>query len=144
MYELCICTHEKNYWGKYNYYVKILVPVLLECCGKWLILIQTYFLQNFGVCGYLNLQQYIGSILIKRNGNKLEKVWTVLLILIQNVICFVLVEPIAKIRKNDQFDINEPELLRALCKARKSAHQYLTQASCVARGIPVRLSVNNL
>ncbi|KAF5299574.1 hypothetical protein FQR65_LT09379 [Abscondita terminalis] len=34
---------------------------------------------------------------------------------------------------------HEPELLRALCKAKKAARQSLIRAACVARGLPVKI-----
>lgn len=37
---------------------------------------------------------------------------------------------------------NEPELLRALCKARKEARYYITAAACVSRGLPVKIKYN--
>ncbi|GJQ66032.1 hypothetical protein Trydic_g4122 [Trypoxylus dichotomus] len=50
------------------------------------------------------------------------------------------VEPNPNVKDSNSHEKHEPELLRALSKARKSAHQYLTQASCVARGIPVKIN----
>lgn len=35
--------------------------------------------------------------------------------------------------------LNEPELLRALCKAKKEAKHYITTAACVSRGLPVKI-----
>lgn len=35
--------------------------------------------------------------------------------------------------------LNEPELLRALCKAKKEAKHYVTTAACVSRGLPVKI-----
>lgn len=37
---------------------------------------------------------------------------------------------------------NEPELLRALCKARKEARYYITAAACVSRGLPIKIKYN--
>ncbi|KAB0804727.1 hypothetical protein PPYR_01697 [Photinus pyralis] len=34
---------------------------------------------------------------------------------------------------------HEPELLRALCNAKKAARQYLMKGACVARGLPVKI-----
>lgn len=34
---------------------------------------------------------------------------------------------------------HEPEILRALCKAKKSAKYYITQAACIARGLPLKV-----
>lgn len=38
--------------------------------------------------------------------------------------------------------LNEPELLRALCKAKKEARHYITTAACVSRGLPVKIKCN--
>lgn len=34
---------------------------------------------------------------------------------------------------------NEPELLRALCKAKKEATHFITTAACVSRGLPIKI-----
>ncbi|KAI4468246.1 extra spindle poles 1-related [Holotrichia oblita] len=52
---------------------------------------------------------------------------------------YVLVESTSNVEGTNSLESNEPELLRVLCKAKKSACQFLTQASCVARGIPVKI-----
>lgn len=42
----------------------------------------------------------------------------------------------------DKSTANEPELLRALCRARKEARHYTTAAACISRGLPVKIVYN--
>lgn len=47
---------------------------------------------------------------------------------------------VASKKATDTSFTGENELLRALCKARKAALNYITGAACVARGLPVKIS----
>lgn len=74
--------------------------------------------------------------MIRKNG-KLEKRVSFLLGGLVRRITFFLVVAATENGNTRSGTKNEPEILQALSKARKAANQFLTQAACVARGLPV-------